>query len=338
MSSSRIATVRGKRLPSEPAWLAKAKDHAAEYLVRFALNPGVEKVAQEFDTHFTSIKDPNERLDYLKKLANKHWDFRKGRERFEITEKYSLDEPDSASGKRIYQGACQAEMGSSSKATLSRYSIIAVLGGANMSNYFRLKYALAQHATCNMLAFLGSERQIHPQEAKIAEKYAPGARTEFDLGKGAILTLMGKELSNEGIFDVYTSEWHIARMQRKDGLPIYMLSAPPYIGGNRANTADTYDFIRRLEQEALRPTKNILFATSGIYRYAQYFDAVRELTLRTGVDVEVIGFEAAYIGNTFKPTQFLQELQSASLAAVRLRDTLHNHTLDHEHAKHYYRF
>src|SRR4051812_5521570 len=113
-----------------PEWLAHARDHATEYLVRFANNPGVERVVEQFDAHYKGIKDPNKRLDYLKALAAEHWDFRKGRERFQITETFAMDDPDSALGKIIYEGAAYAEMGSSSTATLKHYSIMAILGGA----------------------------------------------------------------------------------------------------------------------------------------------------------------------------------------------------------------
>lgn len=319
-----------------PEWLAKARENATKYLVLFANNPGVEKVVSQFDSHYTKIKDPSKRLDYLKKLAAEHWDFRKGRERFEITEIEPMDDPDSKMGKIIFEGASYAEMASPSRATLKHYSIMAILGGANKSPYNRLKYGLEQDITYDMLAYLGSEREILPPEQEQTKDYAAGARTEFDLGKGAITSLMGKQLSDTGEYEIVTSEWRIARLQRKDGLPIFLLSSPPFLGGKRANTADTYDFMRRLEQEAFNPTQNILFTTGAIYRYAQYFDAVREISLRTGVDIEIIGFEPEYGGMEFKPSQFLQELKGAADAAVRLRDAIQGNEERNEWRKLYY--
>jgi hypothetical protein len=305
-----------------PVWLRDARAHATDYLHRFAFNAGVAKVAALYDTKFGQIKDFDERLDYLKSVAAEHWDFRKGRERYEITETYEIDEPGNDFGKRVFAGAAQAEMGVSSKASLKHYSVMAVLGGANHGPYVRLKYGLEQKITYDMLAYLGSERELPPAERATVESYAAGAQTEFDLGKGAIHSLLGKELSGRGEYEFYTSEWHVLHLQRKDGLPIVLLSAPPLLGGRRANTADTYDFMRRLQQEAFTPPKNILFTTGALYRYAQYFDAMREIHLRTGVDVEVIGFEPAYSGARFMPTQFLQELKAATDAAVRLRDAV----------------
>jgi hypothetical protein len=319
-----------------PQWLNDARAHATDYLHRFAFNPGVEKIVAQFDKHYAHIKDPNTRLDHLKKLAAEQWDFRKGRERYEITETYEMDEPNSALGKYIFEGAAQAEMGVSSRATLKHYSIMAVLGGANKSPYMRLKYGLEQKITYDMLAYLGSERELPPAEREAVAGYASGARTEFDLGKGAIRSLVGKELAGRGEYELYTAEWHIVHLQRKDGLPIFLLSAPPFLGGRRANTADTYDFMCRLEQEAFNPTKNILFTTGALYRYAQYFDAMREIHLRTGVDIEVIAYEPVYGGMEFKPTQFLQELKAAADAAVRLRDAVKGKEERHDWRASYY--
>jgi hypothetical protein len=174
-----------------------------------------------------------------------------------------------------------------------------------------------------MLVFLGSEREVLPPEQEQTKDYAPGARTEFELGKGAIKTLMGDQLADDE-YEVAILHGRVARLKRKDNLPILILSAPPLQGGKRANTADTYDFLRRIEKEDLirNPTKNIIFATAGMYRYAQYFDAVREISLKTGVDIEIVGFAAAYSGMKFKASQFLQELKSAADAAVRLRNAI----------------
>lgn len=307
---------------TEPAWLAGARDHAMKYLVLFANNPGVEKIVNEFDSHYSSIQDPAKRLYYLKELAAKEWDFRKGRERYEVTESFDIDEPGSKAGKMVYEGAQQAEMASASSATLRHYSIMAILGGAMRSPYNRLKYALEQPVTCEMVAYLGSEREVLPPEQEKVHDYAPNATTEFDLGVGAIKTLMANELVGPLEYKMQTPQSRIAYMYQKNNVPILLLSAPPIQGGKRANTADTYDFLRLHSDIPLDESKNILFATSAMYRYAQYFDAVREISLKTGADIEVIGFDPAYGGLDFKPSQFLQELKAAADAAIRLYEAV----------------
>lgn len=319
-----------------PEWLQHARDHATKYLHMFANNPGVERIVEQFDKKYKTIRDPNERLDYLAKLAAKQWDFRKGRERFEVTESYEMDEPGSPVGQAVVEGARIAEMASASGATLKHYSAMAILGGANKSPYNRLKYALEQPVAYDMLFYLGCEREVLPPEAEQTKDYAYGARTEFDLGKGAVLKLLGDKLSNEGHYEIATAEWHIEHYQTKDGVPVFLLSAPPYLGGKRANTADTYDFLRRFMQDSFTPQKNILFTTSAIFRYAQYFDAVREISLTTGTDIETIGFDFAYGGINFKPSQILQEIKSAADAAIRLRDVVRGKNQTVEWRNQYY--
>lgn len=306
-----------------PQWLIDARSNAWKYLTLFVNNPGIEKIVKEFDSDYASIKDVSERIDYLAKLAAEHWDFRKGRERFEITETFAMDNPDSELGRLIHEGTRYMEMSKPSTATLFHYSILGILGGAFRSPYNRLKYGLEQDVTYDTLVFLGSERELLPPEQEQTKDYAPGARTEFDLGIGAIKTLMNDQLTNEE-YEEKIVDGRVLHLKTKEKLPILVLSAPVIQGGKRANTADTYDYLRRIEEAGLiqNPTKNILFATAGMYRYAQYFDAVRELSLKTGIDIEIVGFAAAYSGTKFKASQFLQELKSAADAAVRLRNAI----------------
>ncbi|HSA84359.1 MAG TPA: hypothetical protein VLF20_05765, partial [Patescibacteria group bacterium] len=300
-----------------PQWLVDARSNAWKYLTLFVNNPGIEKVVHEFDSTYLSIKDVNERIDYLAKLAGEHWDFRRGRERWEITETFAMDESDSELGRTIHEGTRSMEMSKPSTATLFHYSILGILGGAFRSPYNRLKYGLEQDVTYDTLVFLGSEREVLPLEQEQTKDYAPGARTEFELGVGAIKTLMGDQLADDE-YEEHIFDGRVLHMKTKENLPILVLSAPVLQGGKRANTADTYDFLRRIEEKGLirNPTKNMLFATAGMYRYAQYFDAVREISLKTGVDIEIVGFAAAYSGMKFKASQFLQELKSAADAAV----------------------
>ncbi len=306
-----------------PQWLSNARSNAWKYLLLFVNNPGIEKVVKEFDSQYLLIKDPNERIDYLAKIAAEHWDFRKDRERYEITETFTIDDPSSKLGKIIYEGTMHMEMSKASSPTLNHYNIIGILGGAYRSPYNRLRYGLEQHITYDRLVFLGSEREVLPPEQEQTKDYASGARTEFDLGIGAIRTLIGDQLA-DGEYEEALLQGRVRHLKRKDNLPIQVLSAPALQGGKRANTADTYDFLRHIEKESgtLNPTTNILFATAGMYRYAQYFDAVREISLKTGTDVEIIGFDATYDGKKFKASQFLQELKSAADAAVRLRNAI----------------
>lgn len=134
--------------------------------------------------------------------------------------------------------------------------------------------------------------------------------------------LLGTELVASKEHETTNPEWRIAHFERKDGTPILVFSAPPYSGGKRATTADTYQFLSQTERDTIGLGRNILFVTSAIYRYAQYFDALQVVLLRAGTDVETIGYEPAYSREAFEPSKFLQELKSAIDAAMKLRNAL----------------
>jgi len=304
-----------------PIWIDPACNHAAYYVVRFLNNPGVERIVAQFDPQYVQIQDPDEKLDRLLGIAAEYWDFRKGRERYEVIADEPMDQEGSELGEIILKAARQAEMASSSSATLKHYAILAVLGGANMSPYYRLKYALEQSITYDKLVFLACEREVMPPERVQAAGYALNAQTEYDLGKGAIRTLLGAELVESEEYEETHLTWRIAHFQKNDGTPVLVLSAPPLDGRRRANTSDTYQFLLQTEGN-IGPGKDILFSTTAMYRYAQYFDAVRDIILKTGANMEVIGYEPAYGGVDFKPSRSLQELKSAVDSAGRLRDAM----------------
>jgi hypothetical protein len=115
-----------------PRWLKDALDHATDYLNRFVYSPGLEQIVREIDAGYADMHDLGERLARLSEIAGKEWDFRKGRERFEVTESEPMDQPDSVFGKIVLDGVHQMEIAIRSLATLQHYDVVAILGGANM--------------------------------------------------------------------------------------------------------------------------------------------------------------------------------------------------------------
>jgi hypothetical protein len=304
-----------------PEWLDPTRKHALKYLTRFVHNPGIECIVREFNPKYTDIKRLDSRLACLNDIADKEWDFRKGRERFEVVANEPMDQPGSELGKIILEGAEHAEMASSSWATLKHYDVVAILGGANMSPYYRLRFALEQPITYSMLTFLGCERPLNPAEHLRVTSYAKNAKNEFDLGIDAVGVLIDAQLT-DSVREVLAANGHFTVFQKKDGIPVVVLSAPPLGNHIRANTSDTYQFLRSIEQSSFAPGKNILFVTGSMYRYAQYFDAVREIALVTGANIETIGYEPAYGKVELKPSKVLQELKSAIDAAIRLYEAV----------------
>jgi hypothetical protein len=174
-------------------WIRQACDHAADYLTRFVNNPGIERIVAQFDPQYSQIRTLDGRLARLSDIAAEHWDFRKGRERYEVVANEPMDQKESELGKIILEGTDYAEMTSRSSATLKHYAMLVILGGANKAPYYRLRYALEQNVTYDKLISLGCEREVaSPEQAQTAD-YAPGARTEYDLGIGAIQSLLGEE-------------------------------------------------------------------------------------------------------------------------------------------------
>jgi hypothetical protein len=304
-----------------PRWLNHARDHATEYLNRFIYAPGLEQIVREIDDNYVKIQGLDKRLARLSEIASKEWDFRKGRERFEVVANEPMDQPGSKFGEIVLEGVRSMEIASRSTATLPHYDVVAILGGANMSCYHRVRYALEQEISCDMLVFLGCERPLQDPEKERTRGYAPHAQTEFNLGIGAINSLLGSQLT-DSVREVSVADGHFTVFQEKDGVPVVVLSAPPLGNHVRANTSDTYQFLRTIEQSSFAPGKNILFVTTALYRYAQYFDAVRDILLVTGANIETIGYEPAYSEEDFKPSKYLQELKSAIEAATRLRNVL----------------
>lgn len=137
----------------DPEWTAAACSHAADYIIRFVNNPGVERIVAQFDPQHAHLQIPDERLERLSRVAAEQWDFRKGRERYEVVANEPMDQQGSTLGGIILEGATYAEMASRSSATLNHYTTIAVLGGANWSPYYRLRYALEQNVTYDKLIF-----------------------------------------------------------------------------------------------------------------------------------------------------------------------------------------
>lgn len=315
-------------LKKQPEWLDDAKELARSQIESFVNNEGLKSIASEFDPEFAKIEDEDEKLDKLQKIAADNWDFRKGRERQEVVETIDIDNPDSSIYHRINEGAVNMGMVGSSKPKSEYYDLIAIPGGANNSPYNRMRYALEQGVDYDMLVFLGSERAINDVEKAKVAHYAEDAESEFDLGTGAISKLLGEEVKDDDVFHVRDKAWRVAYFEHKnpeDSRSAFVISAPARVGAKRANTGDTYDFMRLLARDDLGPGKKVLLSTNAHFRPFQHFDAVRELTLKTGSEVETIAFEAGYNDMAEKkPSEILQETKSAIDAAAKLRQAINS--------------
>lgn len=188
------------------------------------------------------------------------------------------------------------------------------------------------------LVLLGGGRLVCEKERAKTDIYAPGAITETDLNDGAVQSVLCGSLKN---YEPYVARdrapvqgshtkpdyWEVHLFETTGGLPIFS-AHPPFApnsnGKNRPYSGDTYAFMRRLAEAdgTLGPEAKLLMVTTGFYTLAQRLDAIREITLPTGAEIDMIGHDAAFSGVTRTAKQLKQELKAAVDAAVRLHTAI----------------
>ena len=305
-------------------------------LERFVYNPALGELAALFGQEDLP-EDTKERIAVLQQVGAEHWNFRKGAERQAVDwDEGLLDNPDSEVWNTVFDAASKLGMVESSKPQNANPDYLVILGGANKAPLDRLRYGLESVENVGeAVVYLGASRQVSDAEREKARDYAPDAQTEFDLGCGAVETLLGarvvgevKEVRKGDVwvmrhyeYDVKDDEGNV--VETKNAI---VANTPVNIHDNgetrRATTYDNYSFFARQAELAKYPETSVVAVTTGFYVPAQHFPGVQELTLKYGVDVETIGHDAAYSGVTRKPAQLLQETKAAIDASARLHDAL----------------
>lgn len=226
------------------------------------------------------------------------------------------------------------------------YDRTLVLGGGYRSPLLRARYAKvlqSQGIDLGALYFLGSPRFLiaDPPERPKVESYAPAATDEFDLMAAAGCAEFGlsaaavelvcgcasvemscprwKERDDPQAGDTPAAYTHERKQVLTDaaGEPAaVVLSAstgrPPY----RPDTSDTFALWGRIAQP--RHGERILIVTTQVFVPFQTFDGVRQLQLRSGVDIDVVGFGAEWGDRVLTAEYLLQEVLSAIRSARRL--------------------
>jgi hypothetical protein len=202
-----------------------------------------------------------------------------------------------------------------------QYDFLGVTGAANKAPMQRLRYAIEQNASYGRIVLLGCDRLLSDAERDQVAEYAPGATTEFGLMCGAVKHVLGARKVEEitahdvGYDSQNAGRVHIFEAGEQQSL---VFDAPAPYGRNRANTGDTYEFMRTYLGVELDGQTRTLFSTNAFYKPHQNLEAQRLLVMSTGACVETIGFDATYGGVTRLPTQLLQETKSYVDAMVRL--------------------
>ena len=306
-------------------------ERANAELEAFIDNPALVSIleASGFDTSQAGTLERSEYIKGMRAFSDEEWNIRKHKERGEVDWGGTL-----AEDSMFYEQFVELGIVESSELTGDNYDFLLVLGGANRSPLQRLQYGLEQDAQFQHVALLGAGRPVGEKEQPKVQDYAPGAKTEYDLMDGAARTLFGDSLNVDQVLPlkhtapvVLPEYWKLNYFEKTDGQHIFSLHSDYEVkntrsGQNRAKTGDTYRFLRSLAGDMLNPDTQVALVTNAMFINAQRLDAVRELTLQTGAQVEAIGFSAAYGGVTRTEGQLLQELNSAIKAADRLQTAL----------------
>lgn len=303
--------------------IASPLERANGELDDFVYNTGLEDMMDIFGSHELP-HDRTERLQNLQAFAAAHWDFRKGSERQTIDwSDDRLDDPESYQWQSIFAAADKLTMVHDITPTNKRPDSLVILGGANRAPLDRLRFGLEQTQEAGQIVYLGSSRAVSEAEASKAADYAPNAQTEFDLGCGAVETVLAARVVDEVTIERNGDTWRMRYYEyEKDGkaMQAFALSTPQTIGAKRATTYDNYKFFADAAELATNPDHTIVAVTTGFYTNAQHLAAVQELTALYGTQVETIGHSAEYSGVVRKPRQLLQETKAAIDAAVRLNE------------------
>lgn len=287
------------------------------------------------------------RLAALEKLAATHWEFRRGRLRQDAElatispeDQLLVDLNDPYAINIIEAAAARFGMATSSQASRDTYDGLIVPGGASISPLLRLQYALEETGPSERplqygwIALLGSDRKVGEVERAMVQAYAPEAETEFDLLTAAVEKLLDIEPLRDAALQSVGYEYNSDTQPRvryyktpKD-MPVFVLSAPIPQDDVKANTLHTYQLLRAVAGRRLSEGKNVLISTMALVRPVQHTDAVKFLSLPTGVNLETTAYGKDYSmglkNNTSNrpPKELLQELKAYIDSLVRLNNDL----------------
>lgn len=257
-----------------------------------------------------------QQLQSLKKLSNEVWDFRKGKERSQVVPTQLHPSVVAA----VYRAAESLGMLHSTQPVYEAYDYVSVLGGASKKPLERIGYTkqlIDQGLSVKALFLLGSSRKVWDSEREVVEAYAPGAVDEFEMMNGALESIYGDDIESSDSFVMFppntsmTSKdyWRVKVYFLRSGLSAISLSSPIRDGRERANTGDTYAFLNDVLAEDAQ-SASFLNVTSAITAPYQGIDAKRLIGLKSAAYVETIGCGVEITETTYRPDEYLQEINS----------------------------
>ncbi len=307
-----------------------AEQAALHRLENIFNNPLVEGIAREFGFPGFQGLDLGGRVGSYAKFTRATWDFRKGQERWNATEStYSSDVEE-----RIFKAGRNFgdyNLVDSTYPQYDRYDFATILGGGNDSPLLRARYLKEQMDTLaespKFVFLLGSARKVKAEERPRTDTYAPGAHTEFDLMNAAGERVFELDQPSVDVQEVEFATsikdraWKARVFTTDSGLQVVSVCAPMIEGQRRVNTGDTCLFLNHVMKDEIEGKRG-LNVTHAVYTAFQDLDLRRLIGIPNQVELDTIGFDAAYGNITRTPSQVLQEMTSAGSAAKRLSNAL----------------
>lgn len=315
-------------LPAPLPLLPPGREGLLEAIDGWVRSAALRQLVGAFGEVPPSDRDLPALLEWLD-LFSDRWDFRRG-------------ERDIGAGPELPPETRQVVEASASALGLAaggveprgRYDLVLILGGLARGCLSRSLYAAQLIAAGAMEAervvAIGAFRGLSEGEVELLDAVAgTAAGDEFeamDLGVRRAFKLdrpvaeRGEDRGNPN------ASWRVHEYTTKAGIPLQVAAAPSTEPEKRrANTADTLAWLSSAEVE-LEPGQRLLIVTTDIYVPYQHADALRQLALPHGVEVEVAGVVPGLVdprlAHDFKPHNYLQEIRSAIRSLRQLERAL----------------
>ncbi|MDN3238506.1 hypothetical protein [Glycomyces tritici] len=295
----------------------------------------VRDLLKEFGGAFPTGRHADS-LRYLEAFSAEHWDFRKGRERYQ-SEHRAFD----PGTKRLVHAAAYAlGLGTTTFPSHDEYRHVLILGGKMLTCMKRAEFALdllrSGMVEAPEISGLGSFRKADDGErAASPVQPADGLDFEVDAMEAAMVhafTLRGTPYE-ESKGDPYAEpnrSWKFRTYSRVDGLSPRTEGRQAHVvaadASNpealRANTADTCRFWAD-RVAVLEPGDRVLVVTTAIFVPFQHCDAVATLGLPYQCVIDTVGIDLE--GPEFRTEatatgKYLQEIRSAIVSMLGLRE------------------
>lgn len=302
------------------------REKAEEALTAFVYNPGLDAFVALHDGPQLPLGQ-DERLGRMREFAANTLDHRKGQERQATDKDPLLDHEGSPQWRAAFRAGDMLGQVESTRPANTHPKYLVLPAGYGITNTLRGMYGESVIEDCEHVVFLASARAVGDKERE--EAGAPEAQDEFDLccayfeGKDDARVVHEFNQFRNG--EMWRTKMYEYTQNGKTRTG-WVQSTPRQVDGHRATTDDNFHFFGEQAELADDPEASVVIATNSLYAPFQHLVALKELTLKYGVDIETVGYSADEYSSikpvTRLPSQLEQEAKAAVDAAVRLDEAL----------------